>query len=63
MRAATQVLPTCVDPRYVRNQMLHLDIRHGHVGRDFDRNWVLDQLMSRGVQRINSVVRDEDRRA
>ncbi len=52
-----QVLTTCVDPRYLRNQMLHLDVRHASLLRDCDKDWLLDQLMSRGVVRVNRMVR------
>jgi hypothetical protein len=59
LHAVTQVLPSCVDPRYLRSTLLHLDIREGTALRDAHKGWMLDQMMGFGVQRVNHRVRPE----
>lgn len=51
-----QVLTRCADTRYLKNEMLRLDVRTACLMRDLDRNFVLDMLMARGVKRVNRAV-------
>ncbi|KAJ9514729.1 hypothetical protein QJQ45_028391 [Haematococcus lacustris] len=52
-RPLVEVLPHCADPRYLRNEMLHVDVRTAFALRDFDKEAVLDELMTKGVLRVN----------
>uniref|UniRef100_A0A7S0WYR7 Uncharacterized protein n=1 Tax=Chlamydomonas leiostraca TaxID=1034604 RepID=A0A7S0WYR7_9CHLO len=56
-RPRLEVLPYCADARWLRNEVLRLDVRGAFLMRDTDRNFVMDALLSKGVARVNRSIR------